>query len=82
MQHDGCECGRISSGVLAGTPKTEAIAGTMNVGTNRVGIARELLCTRLQAHAEVEISFSPLGVGGSSASPALATRVSCVVEMR
>ena len=50
MQHDGCEYGRVSSGVfLAETPKTEGDAGTMNVGTNS-GKLRDSYS--VHAHAE------------------------------
>ena len=54
MQRDGCECGRISSDFLAGTPKTIGHAGTKNVGTNRAELNESYF---VQAHAQVEVSL-------------------------
>ena len=74
MQHDGCEYGRLSSGVfLAGTPKTEGHAGTMNVGTNSVKLRDSY---SVHAHAEGEISIRKFG------KPHFGHALSRIVESR
>ena len=79
MQHDGCECGRDQLRCESRNAKDRGRAGTMNVGTNSVELQESYF---VQAHAEVEISFSPSGEVLQAPLWPHVSRVSCLVLLK